>query len=112
MDIVWRRRAVSADDVLRDLGGKLSNPTIRTILRRMEAKGFLTHRLDGRTFIYTPKVEAETVARGLLRRVIDRFYGGSTEQLVLGLLDGKLIDRRTLDQLGRRIATARRRGRR
>ena len=112
MDIVWRRGAATADDVQRDLGGRLTNASVRTILRRIEAKGLLTHAVDGRTFVYRPTLERQAAARGLLRRVIDRFYGGSAEALVLGLLDGKLLDRRKLDRLSRQVDDARGRGRR
>ena len=104
MDFVWARRAVTADDVEKALGGRLTNATVRTLLRRVEAKGFVTHRQEGRTFVYEPRVEPGVVARGLVRRLVERFYGGSVEQLVVGLLDGKMIDRRTLDQLARRVA--------
>ena len=112
MDIVWSRGTATADDVLQDLGGRLSNASVRTILRRIEAKGVLTHDVSGRVFIYRPALARQAVAGGLLRRVIDRFYGGSAEALVLGLLDGKLLDRRTLDRVSRQVeeVRARRRG--
>jgi len=106
MDIVWRRSAVSAEDVGRDLGGKLTNASVRTILRRVERKGFITHRQDGRAFIYVPRVDPDTVARGVVRRLVDRFYGGSVEQLVLGLVDGKMIDKRVLNRLARQVSAA------
>jgi predicted transcriptional regulator len=106
MDIVWRRSAVSAEDVGQDLGGKLTNATVRTILRRVEQKGFITHRQDGRAFIYVPRVDPDTVARGVVRRLVDRFYGGSVEQLVLGLVDGKMIDKRVLNRLARQVSAA------
>lgn len=112
MDIVWRRRTASAEDVARDLGQPLSNASVRTILRRVEAKGYITHVIDGRAFIYSPRVDQHTVARGLVRRLVDRFYGGSVEQLVLGLVDGKMIDRRKLDKLARQVEAAKRTPRR
>jgi BlaI family penicillinase repressor len=112
MDIVWRRGTATADDVLQDLGGRLTNASVRTILRRIEAKGVLTHDVSGRVFIYRPALARQAVAGGLLRRVIDRFYGGSAEALVLGLLDGKMLDRRTLDRVSKHVdeARAKRRG--
>ena len=103
MDLAWRRGEITAEALVRDLGGRLSNPSVRTILRRIEAKGFLTHRLEGRTFVYRPAVDTETVARSALRRLVDRFYKGSVEALIVGMVDGKLIDAEDLRTLSRQI---------
>jgi len=106
MDIVWKRGAATAEDVGQALGGKVTNATVRTLLRRIEDKRFLTHRVDGRTFVYEPKIDEGTAARSAVRRVLDRFYGGSVEQLVLGLLDGRLLDKRQLSRLADKVASA------
>jgi BlaI family transcriptional regulator, penicillinase repressor len=106
MDFAWRRGAVTADDVHRQLGGRISNASVRTVLRRIEAKGFLSHREDGRTFVYEPLIDLHTAARGALRRLLDRFYGGSVEQLVVGLVDGRELDRRTLQALAKKAEAA------
>jgi BlaI family penicillinase repressor len=102
MAIVWRLGEATAEDVGRELVEPLTNASVRTLLRRIEAKRFLTHRIDGRTFVYRPRVEADDAARSALRRLVDRFYGGSVEQLVLGMVDGRMIERRDLDRLARR----------
>ena len=106
MKFVWRRGRVTAVEVHREFAGQMTNPSVRTLLRRIEAKGFLTHTRDGRAFIYTPKVGADTVARGALRRLLDRFYAGSVEQLLAGLVDGRMTDRRALRKLADRVAAA------
>ena len=106
MDVVWKRGAATAEDVGDALGGKFTNATIRTLLRRIEEKRFVTHRLEGRTFVYEPRIDEGTAARSAVRRVLDRFYGGSVEQLVLGLLDGRLIDKRQLNKLAGKVARA------
>lgn len=111
MDIVWRREAATAEDVLAELGGGLSNASVRTLLRRIERKGYLRHRVAGRAFVYEPVVAAGAAAASALERLLRRFYRGSAEQLVQGLLDGRLIDRRKLETLARRVrgGTSRRR---
>jgi predicted transcriptional regulator len=105
MDIIWRRRQATAEEVQADLGRALNNATVRTLLRRIEQKGFLGHRLEGRAFVYYPLVAAQTAARGALRRLLRRFYAGSAEQLVQGLLDGRLIDRKQLERIAREVNT-------
>ena len=106
MDIVWKRGTATAEDVGEALGGRITNATVRTLLRRIEDKHFLTHRVDGRTFVYEPRIDEGTAARSAVRRVLDRFYGGSVEQLVLGLLDGRLLDKRQLNRLAGKVARA------
>jgi len=106
MDVVWKRGSATAEDVLQALGGRVTNATVRTLLRRIEDKHFLSHRIDGRTFVYEPRVDEGTAARSALRRVLDRFYGGSVEQLMLGLIDGQLLDRRQLDRLSETVSRA------
>jgi predicted transcriptional regulator len=106
MDFVWRRGRVSAGEVHAHFARQMTNPSVRTLLRRIEAKGFLTHTREGRAFIYTPKVGADAVARGALRKLLDRFYAGSVEQLLAGLVDGRMTDRRALRALADRVAAA------
>ena len=104
MAIVWRLGEATAEDVSGELAAPLTNASVRTLLRRVEAKGFLTHRTEGRAFVYRPRVEVDAAARSALRRLVDRFYGGSVEQLVLGMVDGRMLDRRDLDRLARRAS--------
>lgn len=106
MEFIWKHGRVSAGDVHRAFATQMTNPSVRTILRRMETKGFLAHTREGRAFIYTPKVGADAVARSALRRLIDRFYAGSVEQLLAGLVDGRMTDRRALKKLADRVAAA------
>ena len=103
MRVVWERGEAAAEDVSEALGSRFKNATVRTVLRRVEQKGYLEHRLEGRAFVYRPTVDAATAARGAVRRVLDRFYGGSVERLLVGLLDGKMIDQKQLADLQARV---------
>ncbi len=105
MRLAWRDGEITADAVTRAIG-RLTNASVRTLLRRIESKGFLHHRVEGRTFVYTPRVDARTAAQGVVQRVANRFYGGSVEELVQGLVDGRMIDRRTLERLAARVSAA------
>src|SRR3954463_15918331 len=111
MGLVWRLGQATADDVHRVMGVWMSNPSVRTILKRIEAKGVLTHAREGRAFVYRPKIGPDAVARGALRRLLHKFYDGSVEQLLVGLLDGRMTDRKALKNLAARAAAKRRRGR-
>src|SRR5438105_1318373 len=79
MQIVWSRTTTTAEDVRTalELTHGVKDSTARTILRRLEAKGYLTHDVDGRTYVYRPKVEPQNVASQQVRGIIDRLCSGS-----------------------------------
>jgi len=82
----------------------MKDSTIRTVLRRLEEKGYLTHQVDGRTFIYTASDMRQNVAVRAVKNIIDRFCGGSAEELVLGMVDNEVLDRKQFERLARKIA--------
>ncbi len=96
---------MTADQVREALASRraLKDSTIRTVLRRLEEKGYLAHRVEGRTYVYTG-VNAQNVAARAVRQIIDRFCGGSVEQLIVGMVEEEVLDRRELERLARRIA--------
>jgi predicted transcriptional regulator len=82
----------------------MKDSTIRTVLRRLEEKGFLTHETQGRTFIYEASDARQNVAVRAVKAIIDRFCGGSAEQLVLGMVDNAVLNRKQLERLARKIS--------
>jgi predicted transcriptional regulator len=82
----------------------MKDSTIRTVLRRLEEKGYLTHHVEGRTFIYKAADRRQNVAARAVKNIIDRFCGGSAEELVLGMVDNEVLDHRQLERLARKIA--------
>jgi predicted transcriptional regulator len=110
MTIVWRRRTATADDVVAALSKPLTNATVRTLLRRLEAKGYVRHTVRGRAFVYRPRVAQAEAASGAVRRVMQRFFDGSASKLLLGLVDEGLIAREEVAALSRRLRRARKRG--
>jgi BlaI family transcriptional regulator, penicillinase repressor len=108
MRIVWRKGTVTAEEVCAALAGNQKNATIRTILRRLEQKQYVSHRSDGRAYVYEARVAPEQAAAGAVRRIIDRFCGGSVEALLVGLVDAQVVEPGELQELSRRVARARR----
>jgi BlaI family transcriptional regulator, penicillinase repressor len=82
----------------------MKDSTIRTVLRRLEEKGYLTHAIEGRTFIYHASHARANIAVRAVKSIIDRFCGGSAEELVLGMVDNAVLDRKQLERLARKIA--------
>jgi len=104
--IVWRTSAITAEQVREELGRPLKESTIRTVLRRLEEKGYLAHSLESRTFLYRPAETRQKVAGRAVKRIVDWFCEGSVEALLVGMVDSKVLDRAELQRLADRIAEA------
>lgn len=108
MDVIWAKGQATAETVRVELAKtqELKDSTVRTILRRLEEKGYVEHDVDGRTYVYQPRVESQNVAAGAVRGIIDRFCGGSVEDLLVGMVDDKILTPDKLKKLAKKIADA------
>jgi len=82
MDIVYARGAATASEVLTQIPDEPTRTTVRTLLRILEEKGHLTHRKQGREFVFSPTIPRERVGQSALRRVLRTFFEGSLEKAV------------------------------
>lgn len=105
MDAVWERSSATAEDVREALASRhpMKDSTARTVLKRLEEKGYLEHRVEGRTNIYRGLTAPQNVAVRAVRQIIDRFCGGSVEQLLVGMVDDEIMDEQELQRLAKRI---------
>jgi BlaI family transcriptional regulator, penicillinase repressor len=89
MEIVWERGEVTALEVWRVLSQtrKVARNTVRTLLERMEVKGWLKHRAEGRAFLYMPARPRNETIRQKVREIVETVCRGSPETLVTALLD-------------------------
>jgi BlaI family transcriptional regulator, penicillinase repressor len=104
--VVWRQGSATADQVREELDRPLKDSTVRTVLRRLEEKGYLSHSVDDRTFVYRPAQSRQRVAGRAVKRIVDWFCDGSVEALLVGMVDSKVLDRAELQRLAERIAAA------
>jgi BlaI family penicillinase repressor len=105
MDYVWSHGPATAEACREALAPRrpMKESTIRTVLRRLEQKGYVRHEVDGRTFIYRAAELRQNVAVRAVKSIIDRFCGGSAEELVIGMVDNAVLDRRQLERLAQKI---------
>ena len=82
MEALYRRSEATAADLHADLPDRPSRTAVRTFLRILEVKGHISHRKQGREFIYRPTRARHHVARSALRNLLSTFFGGSFEQAV------------------------------
>ncbi|MGC1911904.1 MAG: BlaI/MecI/CopY family transcriptional regulator [Candidatus Acidiferrales bacterium] len=112
MDFVWSHSPTTAEACREALADSwpMKDSTVRTVLRRLELKGYVAHVVEGRTFIYRPAERRENVAARAVKHIIDRFCGGSAEQLLLGMVDSQVLDRREIERIAAKIKPQRKRG--
>src|SRR6186713_1139377 len=95
MRVVWDSEPCSVEAVhavvsrTRDL----KETTVRTLLRRLEQKGYLRHESDGRAYVYRATEPELTLAARAVRQIVDRFCKGSLEDLVSGMVDAKMLSK-------------------
>jgi BlaI family penicillinase repressor len=106
LSIIWHNFEITADRVREALGRPLKDSTIRTVLRRLEEKGYLEHSLENRTFVYRPAQTRQRVAGRAVKRIVEWFCEGSVEALLVGMVDSKVLDRAELQRLAEQIAAA------
>jgi BlaI family transcriptional regulator, penicillinase repressor len=106
LSIVWRLGKGTAEQVRERLDRPLKDSTVRTVLRRLEEKGYVLHSVEDRAFVYGPAESRQRVAGRAARRIVDWFCEGSVEALLVGMVDSKVLDRAELQRLAERIAAA------
>ena len=100
MDVLFQLNEASAADVQKEMKDAPSYTTVRTLLRILEEKGQITHREEGRRYIYRPKGSPKKAGRGALRRVLNVFFGGSLEDALAAHL-GDAKNKLSKDEIDR-----------
>lgn len=106
MQLVWDKGEVTAEQVREKLARLPKESTVRTVLKRLEDKGYVTHRVDGRTFIFQAAEARQEVAARAVKRIVDWFCNGSVEEVLVGMADARMLDQKTLKVLAERIGAA------
>ena len=99
MDVVWRLGEATAEQVREALPGGPHDSTVRTLMRVMETKGYLTHEARGKAYVYRAAVGRQKAQRLALETVLTRFFAGSAEDLVLRLIEDEHLSSEQLEEL-------------
>jgi predicted transcriptional regulator len=113
MDVLHRVPRATVAQVRAELASPPSYSAVRALLRILEEKGHVRHLSDGPRYAYEPVAPRSAQRHSAMRHLVRTFFGGSTEDAVVALLESAdtRLSRRQLDGLVRRIAVARREGR-
>ena len=105
LDTLWKRGPATAEMVREALlpAHPLKDSSVRTLLRRLEAQGHVSHAVEGKVFVYKAAVRPHRMAARAVRQVIDRFCAGSVEQFLLGMVDEKVLSAKEIERLAQKI---------
>ena len=105
MQVLWEQGDATVASVHEALAGEndLAYTTIATMLRKMEARGLVRHRVDGRSFVYRAAVAAEAVSRGMAGHLLDKLFEGSLADMVHHLRSTREVSREELSKIERLI---------
>jgi BlaI family transcriptional regulator, penicillinase repressor len=112
MQVVWDRGPCAVEAVydVVSRNRQLKETSVRTMLRRLEQKGYLRHEEQGRAYVYRAAEPARNLAARAVRQIIDRLCKGSVEELVSGMVEAKVLTNRELDRLEEIVREQRRGG--
>lgn len=105
LDLVSARGPLSADAVREGLrpAHPLKDSSVRTLLRRLEQRGLISHTVEGKVFLYRAEVAPSRVAARAVERLIQNFWSGSAEQFLAGLVDEKVLSAVELERLAKKV---------
>lgn len=103
MRVVWKLGEATARQIQESLPGDRHYNSVMTIIRVLERKNHLTHREDGRTFIYKASVAPEMARTRVLKHMVKQVFGGSAASLVLSLVETGDLTMEELDAIRRKM---------
>lgn len=110
MQVIWQRGASNVAEVQQAMEQPLAYTTVQTMLNILERKGKLRRELKGRAFVYSAVVTEARALREAVRDLVDRMFGGSSEELVMSLIKSRQIDPDRIAELSRELDEAPKKG--
>jgi predicted transcriptional regulator len=104
MQVIWRQGASSVTEVQAGLEQTLAYTTVQTMLNILHRKSKLQRKLDGRAFVYSATESQAKASAHAVRDLVDRIFGGSSEELVMSLIKSRQIDASKIAELSKRLA--------
>jgi predicted transcriptional regulator len=103
MQVIWKLGPSNVNSVQDGLEQELAYTTVQTMLNILHRKGKLKRKLHGRAYEYSATVTEANASRHAVRDLIDRMFGGSSEELVMSLIKSRQIDAKKIVELTRKL---------
>ena len=112
MDVIHQLGEATVNEVLEQLSDPPSYSSVRTMIRHLETKGLLSHRQDGKRYVYKATQSREAASRSALRKLMEVFFAGSATDAVAAILDvsSESLEPADLDRMARLIKQAKAEG--
>src|SRR3954467_11692904 len=116
LKILWEREELTVRDLADAINASAASPkdelaytTVLSLLQVMEQKGFVTHRREGKAYVYLPKVPRQSTIRRLASTFLEKVFDGAVDEYLVHALESKHLSAGELDQLEAMLASARER---
>lgn len=105
MHVLWNRGTATVAEVVAALPKRppTAYTTVQTLLTILEEKGYVAHDKVGRAFVFRPLIAQQDARRSAIGQLVRRFFEGSTELLVLNVLEHERLDPKVLREVKRRL---------
>src|SRR5580698_3261368 len=103
MQVIWKRGTSNVNALQEGLEQQLAYTTVQTMLNILHRKGKLKRRLRGRAYEYSATVTEAKALSHAVRDLVDRMFGGSSEELVMSLIKSRQIDAKKIAELSKRL---------
>src|SRR4051812_1598290 len=105
MGVLWDLGSGTVTEVRDQLPADLAYTTVLTILRNLEAKGFVHHVAEGKAHRYMPQVARRAARRSAITRIVDKLFHGSPEQLIAQLVEDETLSAKDMKRLRALLST-------
>ena len=99
MNVLWEKGPCNVQDVQVRLSGQPAYTTVQTTLNTMEKKGRTKRTLQGRAYVYKAAIQREAAMKSAVKDLVDRMFSGSTEGLLMILIETENVDEATFERL-------------
>jgi len=104
--LVWKLDKATVQDVCNKLPAKrkIAYATVQTLLRRLEKKGYVKHRIRGKAHVFFAAVKSEKVIKRSVNDFLDKLFGGDPIPLMQYLAEHGKIDAGDIEKLKRLVS--------
>ncbi len=106
MDVLWDRGPSTVSEVQAEVSDELAYTTVLTILRKLEAKGYVGHTGEGRAHRYHPLIERAAAQEGALKALVARLFKGSSDALLLHLVSREKLSAKQVQRIEEQLRKA------